>query len=144
MNKVASSETTRDKNRLKKLEILLNKNQPKHKINTVDILNLADFETLQEVREILKFGRNSGIGGSQKVNEIFLEVNHFSENFEVQCEEKNISDTIIHTIRSHSYITVQNLKNCYTVNNLTKPFSTLKRETMQFLFSAIKVRKLPT
>ena len=56
MNRVASSETTRDKNRLKKLEILLNKNQPKHNINTED--------------------------------EIFFEVNHFFENFEIQCEEK--------------------------------------------------------
>ena len=66
MNKVASSETTRDKHRLKKLEILLNKNQPKHLINTVDILNLTDFEIPQEVREILKFGRNSEIEGYQK------------------------------------------------------------------------------
>ena len=85
MNRVSSSETTRDKNRLKKFEILLNKNQPKHKINTVDILNLTDFEIPQEVREILKFG----------INEV--QCSHYAKNslktiraqyFPIKCESK--------------------------------------------------------
>ena len=67
-------------------------------------------------------------GGSQKEDEIFLELNRLYDNFQINCADKEISDTIKHTIKAHSFITVQNLKNCYTSNNLTKKFFKFKTE----------------
>ena len=127
-NRVASLEANRDKNRDRKLDILLKTHKNDNTVNTVDVLNLTEFEIPSEVKELLRFGRNYGIGGSQKEDEIFLELNRLYDNFQINCADKEISDTIKHTIKAHSFITVQSLKNCYTSNNLTKKFFEFKKE----------------
>jgi hypothetical protein len=58
MERVFFFEQTRDKNRNKKLETLLNPNNNFKNINTVEIVNLTPHEIPQKIKEFLHFGRN--------------------------------------------------------------------------------------
>ena len=90
------------------------------------MINLTPHEIPNSIKEFLQHGRNTTIGGFQPEHGIFLEINDLFSEFK-QYAKENISETEIHAVRCYTFLSVENLKNSFKVNQKVKEFLKFKK-----------------